>query len=337
VAQPNLLYTPEASYNAQGCGVSPAWRPGAPVPAPVARAAGAWFPSTGRFYVLGGRGADTPGTEHLAPYAYDPQSHIWLTASTTFDDARVNNLVAGVLAGPDGPRIYTVGGSQAGVLTTTSAVRVYDPINDMLTVLASDPWPGNPTQDALPGGAAVVNNKLYVLGGYRPGIATLDTIWEFDPNRPAGARWALMPVTLLVGLMHIPATAIDNVIYTAGGVIWDGATFVDTQYAYRYDPAAQTITALADVPRPSSETGAVTVGGKLWLLGGGFAAPTNAIEIYDPATNTWSAGLPFATARRMAAADVDPATGRLFIAGGYAHADITGSLEMFVPETPCGR
>ena len=43
----------------------------------------------------------------------------------------------------------------------------------------------------LPGGSAVVSNKLYVLGGFNLTGArnVVDTIWEMDPARPAGARW----------------------------------------------------------------------------------------------------------------------------------------------------
>ena len=44
--------------------------------------------------------------------------------------------------------------------------------------------------------------------------------------------------------------------------------------------------------------------------------PSNEVQIYDPVSNTWSMGTPFAIARRNFAADTD-GTNNIWIAGGY--------------------
>ena len=111
---------------------------------------------------------------------------------------------------------------------------------------------------------------------------------------------------------------------------------VDTTHAFRYDPVANTVAALASLPRPVSQAVAITVVGRLWLLGGG-ATPANQVDVYDPATNAWSAGPAFANPRRLHAAAIDPLTEWVFLAGGYETTAPAGNMEMFEPGIPCGK
>ena len=55
----------------------------------------------------------------------------------------------------------------------------------------------------------------------------------------------------------------------------------------------------------------------MYVLGGAFNTPSNEVDIYDPASNTWSVGTPFALAGRNFAADTD-GTNNIWKAGGYA-------------------
>ncbi len=64
------------------------------------------------------------------------------------------------------------------------------PGNDTATTLTSaDNWPGDTAGTILPGGFAVANNKLYILGGFNINVASTNQIWEFDPTAAAGSRW----------------------------------------------------------------------------------------------------------------------------------------------------
>ena len=66
--------------------------------------------------------------------------------------------------------------------------------------------------------------------------------------------------------------------------------------------------------------------GTIWVLGGGRTPPTNPsaqVDIYDPVGDSWTTGPPMLTARRNLAADVDPATGDVFAAGGYDSSGVT--------------
>src|SRR5215471_14213225 len=75
----------------------------------------------------------------------------------------------------------------------------------------------------------------------------------------------------------------------------------------------------------------------MYVLGGNFNAPTNEVQIYDPASNTWSVGTPFAIAGRNFAADTD-GTNNIWKAGGYdSGLNIIASMEIFnCPVSPCG-
>ena len=72
---------------------------------------------------------------------------------------------------------------------------------------------------------------------------------------------------------------------------------------------------------------------------GRLNASSNEVDIYDPVSNTWSLGTPFAIAGRNFAADTD-GTNNIWKAGGYADDGLTiiASMEIFnCPVSPCGR
>ena len=151
-----------------------------------------------------------------------------------------------------------MGGSAAGAVTATPEVRVYNPLADTFTVISTDPWPA--AANTLPGGSAVYNNKLYILGGFLINTNMSDQIWEFDPNAAPGARWTLKAATLPAALGYVPAATIGNKIYTAGGSEWTGSTLQDSAASYSYDPVTDTIQAINPIPRATGETRALNVG-----------------------------------------------------------------------------
>ena len=163
-----------------------------------------------------------------------------------------------------------------------------------------------------------------------------DQIWEFTPS-PAG--WVQKNAVLPFPLGYIPTTTIGNLIYTGGGVDIQPpppGTLTDTNHAFVYDPVADSINTLPDIPDATSNTRAVNFCGLMYVLGGNFNAPTNEVQIYDPGSNTWSVGPPFAIAGRNFAADTD-GSNNIWKAGGYDSAlAIIASMEIFnCPVSPC--
>jgi N-acetylneuraminic acid mutarotase len=313
-----------------------AWAAATDFPDFEVRAWGAFFPPNGKFYVLGGRDADTAGADFQQVSEYDPVAATWTLKNGTFADNQVNNMVGGVLDFGGTPYIVVLGGSAAGATTTTAEVRQYDPVADVMTTLADDPWPGAADGATLPGGAAVYDNKLYVFGGFTVNVDMTDAIYQFDPSAAPGSRWTQMTAILPLAHGYIPTSTSGDLIYLLGGSIYDTSSgtplVLDTASSYVFDPAGDAITTVTPIPRITGETRAITqTDGTIWVLGGGRVDPnpSNEVDVYDPANDTWSIGPAFPTARRNFAADVDPATGNVYATGGYDTGGLLSVNEQF--------
>jgi hypothetical protein len=208
----------------------------------------------------------------------------------------------------------------------------YNPVTDTIVTINA-PWPGA-MGTTVPGGFAVFDNKLYILGGFNIGVGMVDTIWEFDPCAPA---WVQKNAHLPTPLGYIPTATIGTHIFTGGGSTWDGTTLHDSNFSFVYDPVADTIRTIATIPRPTGETRGLNFCSSMYVMGGGRDAPnpSNEVDIYDPSTNSWSIGVPFAIPRRNFPTDTD-STNRIWLAGGYAPTDPTASMEIFdCVQSPC--
>jgi len=240
-----------------------------------------------------------------------------------------------VLADAGTPYIYCVGGSQVTVTGTFDRVFRYDPVTDVISAVAA-PWPGGLGM-VLPGGFTVLNNKLYILGGFdnvTGGGQGTNQIWEFT----LPTTWVQKPTVLPVPLGYIPTTTIGSLIYTGGGSNITAGVVTDTTNSFVYNPVANTIGTIAAIPRPTGETRALNFCNKMYVLGGGRTAPnpSNEVDVYNPGTNTWSTGPNFVNARRNFPTDTD-GTNRIWLAAGYEPTTPAADMEIFnCPVSPCG-
>ena len=321
------------------------WGAGAAMPSVGVRSVGVYFPGNGKFYAMGGRSSDTAGSDFTHPFEYDPVSNTWTTKSATYPDNQVNNMACGVLVQNNTGYIYCVGGSAAGASTATARVFRYNPVTDVIEALAAgDNWPGNSSGTILPGGFALWSdilaaaNNLYILGGFDINVASTNQIWRFNQNGAVGAKWTQM-VNTPMGVMYAPTCrAGGNLIYVAGASDYQGGTVVDTTNSFSFDPNTNTIGTIAPIPRATGETRALSFCNKMYVMGGGRVAPnpSNEVDIYDPATNTWSTGAPFVNPRRNFPTDTD-GTNRIWLAGGYEPSAPAADMEIFnCPVSPCG-
>jgi len=151
---------------------------------------------------------------------------------------------------------------------------------------------------------AYLDNKLYFFGGDKPDRTTITTnLWVLDLGDPSAGWVAKAP--LPKGGDHMAAEVIDGQIYSIGGEhghagsLPDRAPYIQHNYLFRYDPAADQWTRLADLPvgRSHAEGNTLVVDGKIVLMGGKLD-PTDfshEIDVYDPATDRWTVaatGLP---------------------------------------------
>lgn len=264
-----------------GCPPGITWRPGADMPSTGVRMVGINFYVNNYFYAMGGRSMDGVGTDFAHPFEYHPGLNTWAIKSATYPDNQVSNMACGILTDSGTPYIYCVGGSAGGQTTATDRVFRYNPVTDTIQTIAS-PWPGDADGITLPGGFTVFNGKLYILGGFKINTAMTDEIWEFTPGTNT---WVQKKAHLPVPLGYIPTTAIFNLIYTGGGSTWDGTTIHDSNYSFVYDPIADSVSTIANIPRATGETQALTFAPlgntdyEMWVMGGGRDAPNPSSEV----------------------------------------------------------
>ena len=311
------------------CGQS-GWSAGPDMPTTLVRAVGVYFQPNGNFYTMGGRTADPAGSDFQHALQYNPGSNSWTQKPSTFPDNQMNNMACGVLTVSGTPQIYCVGGSAAGQTTATGRVFSYNPVTDTVATLTGDAWPGA-MGTVLPGGFTVANNKLYILGGFNINVASTNQIWQFDPTAAVGAKWTQRTNTP-EGIMYAATCTIDGIIYVGGASDYQGGLVVDTANSFSFNPAANSISTIAAIPRATGETRGLNFNGRMYVMGGGRTAPnpSNIVNIYNPVTNSWSTGLPFNTPRRNFPTDTDGTT-RIWLSGGYASDGLTplASMEIF--------
>jgi len=322
--------------NVSGSCAQQNWSAGPDMPTVLVRAVGVYFQPDGNFYTVGGRTADTPGSDFQHLLQYSPTSNSWTQKPSTLPDNQMNNMACGVLTVSGTPQIYCVGGSAAGATTATARVFSYNPVTDTPTVLTGDDWPGA-MGTILPGGFTVANNRLYILGGFNINVASTNQIWEFDPTAAVGAKWTQKTNTP-VGIMYAPTCTINGIIYVGGASDWDqvGATVIDTTNSFSFDPVANSIGTIAAIPRATGETRALNFNGEMYVMGGGRVSPnpSNEVDIYNPGTNSWTTGVPFNNPRRNFPTDTDGIT-HIYLSGGYDVDGLTplASMEIFCEAT----
>jgi N-acetylneuraminic acid mutarotase len=140
-----------------------------------------------------------------------------------------------------------------------------------------------PTARTFPG-SAVVDGKIYVIGGMPGPNRSIATVEEYDPATDTWTRRADMP-TAREGIV---TAAVDGIIYAIGGWRFEPRGYLTTVEAY--DPVADKWTKKADIRVWRSDFSASVVDGKIYAIGGrGCGDPScSAVEVYDPATDKWT-------------------------------------------------
>ncbi len=184
------------------------------------------------------------------------------------------------------------------------------------------PFP-DPSEELL---GAAAGGRMYVFCGLAPGWVPKALVYEYDP---ATDKWAKKKPMALPS-HHVAFTEYRGKIYVFGGFVLPQsgpAAWVPINNAWEYDPANDSWRALAPMPTKRGSPVAVTVGDKMYVIGGATTLPgstavhparphysVGAVEEYDPATNTWRARAPIPTPRNHATAGV--VNGKVYVIGG---------------------
>ena len=180
-------------------------------------------------------------------------------------------------------------------------------------------------------GSALVDGKIYVIGGTPFSGGAVASAEEYDPTTDIWTKRANMP-TAREG---IRAAAVDGIVYTIGG--WKPGG--DTSILEAYDPATDKWTRKANMPTRRTMTAVAVVDGIIYVIGGELGiTPLSVVEAYDPATNKWTRMASMPTARYMAGYCV--IDGLIYVFGGATRRNaefmIWGSVptvEVYDPAT----
>jgi len=266
---------------------------------------GRWDLSTSvvdrKIYAIGGAGPVYQALHTVE--VYDPATDTWTTKSD-MPTAR-QGLSTTVVDG----KIYAIGGGAAGSenyssVETYTTVEEYDPATDTWTT--KSPMPTSRFIHS----ANVVDGKIYIIGGWAAGVIGygVRTVEVYDPATDTWTQKDDMPRGISAGFSSV----VDGKIYVFGG--YGGSERVD-----EYDPATDTWTQKSDMPTKRHALSTSTLDGKIYAIGGyipgvhGYPGVTT-VEVYDPATDTWTTALDMPTGRfgpRTSVVD-----GKIYVIGG---------------------
>lgn len=282
--------------------LEPRWEVRTPLPSPRSRLAVVRAGET--LYVLGG---ETMGGRLLRNMdAYDLTVNRWRAVQPLPEPT--SNLGAAIL----GDFIYVAGGNHApsnvgGDLSFGDVLWRYSLTENRWDEVGRLPGP-------LAGATLVADDStLYLVGGW-DGQEMHDEIWSYTPDGSTTGKviWQLRD-RLATPRAFLGATIVDKSLYVAGG--FDGQR--ELADAYVFDLNESTWRRLPDMSNPRSGLALVYDGLAIFALGGGWLAPVEAHERYDPAIDVWS-NFPSPVPnewRNLAATSYD---GRLLMLGGWS-------------------
>jgi non-specific serine/threonine protein kinase len=198
-------------------------------------------------------------------------------------------------------KVLYVGGI-TGVTSDPASAResdridVYDPATRTWSSGPSLPADGPMHHLAL----AVMDDRLYVLGGFTGILGGADAAGVFTPSAVTyvleGSTWTRL-ADQPVARGAATAEAIGGIIYVAGGGVTEPGSLTDL---YGYDPATDTWNGLRPMPTMREHVASCVVDGRMIVVGGWMGddrAVVATAEAYDPATDQWTHLADMPTAR----------------------------------------
>jgi hypothetical protein len=336
--------TPTASPTCTAGGSPGPWTQAAPV---AIDHYGGFIDSDGTFAYEGGGYSFSAGGTINEFGKFDPVANSWTPLAPVPD---LTNAEASGVYAPNVNKLFVFGGDDPVSGTVVDTTRIYD--------IATNAWStGAPMPDIRAFMASgYFNGKIYLVGGYSTGNispAFLQT-WEYDPVANSFATKTSIPAA--AGFGGAGSGVINGHLYVAGGRDANNTVIATT---WDYDIADDTWTPRANLLSADNVPGSAVIGGKLWIFGGGnpfsgsAASPksgnkglrawftrllhpdtTNALQVYDPASNSWSSG-PSLNVQRSFPAGTD--VGNIAVAvGGYDGSSTITSVEINVTSGGCG-
>jgi N-acetylneuraminic acid mutarotase len=180
--------------------------------------------------------------------------------------------------------IYTIGGAE---VVWTAQVEMYDPKSDHWTQIAPLPT----ARGAV--GAAAAFGRIYAIGGAH-NTGEYATVEEYNPATDEWRRVADLPATRA----GAGVCTTRGKVYAVGGFVGRDDRFRAVDTLFEYDAQRDVWTERAPLPKPRSFVTAVSVGGRVFAIGGTddgsgvWDSMLDTVEEYNPLTDTWTATAP---------------------------------------------
>ncbi|WP_406369722.1 carboxypeptidase regulatory-like domain-containing protein [Streptomyces sp. NBC_01550] len=235
----------------------------------------------GKTYSVGGMDKMWGGRVLSHGYVYEQAATSW---SRIADLPQPRNSATGAFVNGT---LYVAGGfgyDASGTVGWTSTTYAYHPNSDSWSRVADLP-------QALAGAAvAVLDGKLYVIGGVPADGSSSSTVYRYDPARNTWSRIADYPVAMSAG----GCGGIDGGIVCAGGLNESDGHVNPLANTYIYHPKTDTWTRATDMPHTQLRTSYSSANGRLQVVGGvdespfDLTATTHRAMQYDPVANVWT-------------------------------------------------
>lgn len=239
----------------------------------------------GYLYVAGGCTSTTDCTTASSNVSYaqiDSSGAVGSWSSTTGSLPEVRAWGKLLAAGGT---LYYIGGQSSTATDEKSEVYYATPSSGDISSwsTASNGLPAARTKF----GAAVWNNRLYVVGGLDSSAASTSTVYVSPQLNSGGditSSWSSTSSSFNAARSGLAVAAYANNIYLFGG--YDGTNYLsDTQFAKisGADGSVGSWTYSESLPEPLSQADAFTANGYIYLIGGRSAATTcNPITLVTP-------------------------------------------------------
>jgi len=207
----------------------------------------------GKFlYLVGGRPVPIVGHDL---WRYNPANDTW-TSLTPMPTARATEHMAVYFNG----RIYVAGGRTSGAPTENgelATLEIYDVLSNTWT--SGSPIP-QPLADAY---AIVLNDKMYLFGGFTPSGTANTTTYVYDFISDTWVTAAPSPV----GVVDPAVGVCGPLVYMIGG----SNAFLNLQSSnYVYNPTTDTWNTSLAIPTPTAEVQTISSNGELYVASGGI-------------------------------------------------------------------
>ena len=214
----------------------------------------------------------------------------WTAKAAPPFDQYIYGYDLGMAPNPAGESIvYAFGGTSSDDGSTGGTVKAYN--------AATDTWIGRLSRALTfySNGVSKIGSKLYISGGYINAGNLPDAtnaLWAYDYSNDRMIRKAPLPIYSAEGVSGV----INGKLYVLPGAC-NGNGYPNAGYCakeqttrfYRYDPVANSWVTRPSAPHFHRRGAAAVINGKFYVAGGfaGFDTPVTALDVYDPATNTW--------------------------------------------------